>query len=593
MKQEYIVIILSLLLLLFLTWKEIKRANRSRLALRLFMTILAVISLVFVFIPLRFTRQTDSPSTTNIVLITPGAEKEADSLSHYKHITTDQQLSSATIGFTPDLSLYISQHHDEIGALHIMGNGIADHEWKMLQEYKINTSYTPSRIPTGIIKADWPRSIASGSQMRVQGIYNNAGNDEVKLVLYGLGTSIDSVMIRKDSTQSFSMRCQPSHHGSILYELQSVRNGRIIATEKIPVNIHPVIKPAVLLLSSSPGFESRFLGSWLYENGYPVAIRNTVSRDKYDHQFLNMKAISLNNINAALLESFDLLIADDNALAELSPSSSASLKAQLEKGMGLIIQSDSSRSLSSFSRSFNIQKQAARQASTRALSWSGSTSSKNQLSADEWFTIQRDPFAQQLVTDEHQSTIASCRLYGAGRMILNTAGSTYSWILSGATESYSSFWSLLISKSARSYKKETVWLHSPGFPVVDQPVKLTLEQNITGLPVIKTNSGDLYTEQTPYLPDTWTANWWPATPGWQTLSSTDTVSIYVFEDNDWVASREMAQINKNILQAEVQQSNINTKNRITTETRSVPVWFFYAGLLIACSFLWWEKKAAE
>ncbi|MBO9658482.1 MAG: hypothetical protein J7527_06630, partial [Chitinophagaceae bacterium] len=152
---------------------------------------------------------------------------------------------------------------------------------------------------------------------------------------------------------------------------------------------------------------------------------------------------------------------------------------------------------------------------------------------------------------------------------------------------------LLISKSARSQNKQTTWRHSPAFPTVDHEVKLTLENNIPAPPVIKTASGDLYTEQTPYLPDTWTANWWPATPGWQTLSSTDTASIYVFEEKDWSAAKKMAQISSNTMHAEVQQSNPDTQNKQTSQTKPVPVWIFYTVLLIACSFLWWERKAAE
>jgi hypothetical protein len=592
MKQEYIVIILSILVLLFLIWKEIKRINRSRLALRIIMTVIAVASLAFLFIPFTFTKRTDQASTQKLVLITRGTEKEPDSLVAYKHITTDPSSSSPDVEFISDLLIYIDRHSDEISSIHVTGNGIASHEWQMLNDHKIATSYTPPSKPTGIIQADWPRTITRGDQLTVQGVYNNTDGDEVKLILSGLGTYLDSVTIRKDTSQSFSLSCQPAHNGNTVYELQSIRSGKIVSSEKLPVAINPIAKPRILLLSSSPGFETKFLGTWLYENNYPVAIRNTVSRDKYDHQFLNMKTTTLTNINSFLLENFDLLIADDNALAELSPSAVGAIRSQLDKGTGLIIQSDSSRSLSSFSRPFTVRKQESVQTTKRSLSWAGTIAQKNPLTAGEWFTIQRDPFAQQLVTDEHQSVIVACRLSGSGKMILNTAGTTYSWVLSGAMDSYSSFWSLLIGKAARSRKNETAWSYSPAFPTVDREVTLTLEKSDPRPPVIKTASGDLYTDQTPYLPDTWTANWWPSTPGWQTLSSTDTANIYVFEERDWSAAKTTAQIKSNIMHAGKQHSTIDTRSKIMTETKSVPVWFFYAGLLIACGFLWWERKRA-
>ncbi|MET0462199.1 MAG: hypothetical protein ABW007_03565 [Chitinophagaceae bacterium] len=593
MKQEHIVIILSTLLLLFLIWKEIKRLNRSRLALRIILSVIAVISLALLFIPVTFTAKSADGSSKKIILVTAGAGSEPDSLSRYKHITTDLRNSSANVEFIPDLSIYIAGHANDISSIHITGTGIAEHEWEMLNEYKISASYDPPVSPTGIVQADWPRSISRGSQLQVQGIYNNRSGDQVKLVLSGLGTSLDSVIIGKDSSQVFSLSCQPAHNGNTLYELHSVRSDHILSAEKLPVIIHPVVKPRILLINSSPGFESKFLGTWLYENNYPVAIKNTVSRDKYEQQFLNIKATSLTAVNSTLLENFDLLIADDNALAELSASAAAAVKLQVAKGMGLIIEVDSSRSISAFSRPFILRKQSAQQTTTRSLSWAGAASRKPQLAAGDWFAIQPDPFAQQLVTDEHQAVIAAGRLSGAGKVILNTAGTTYSWVLSGAMDSYSSFWSLLISKAARPHKKETGWRYSPAFPTVDQQTILTLEKTSVAPPVIKTGSGDLYTDQTPYLPDTWTANWWPATPGWQTLSNTDTASIYVFEETDWPAAKRTALINTNIMYAEKQSSTTDTKNKVMTATKSVPVWLFYAALLIACSFLWWERKAAE
>lgn len=586
--QEYIIIISSATLLLFLLWKEIKRVDRSFLAIRMIATTVAVTMLVLLVIPVKYDKKI-STASSNVLLITPGAGRTADSFSRYKQVTTDPSKISSAVSYIPDLSVFIEQHRNEMAVLHITGTGIEEHEWKMLDSSGIQTRYTAAS-PRGLIQAEWPGVIQFGYKLRLSGTYNNRGEEKIKIVLSGLGTSLDSIVIAADSIQTFSLSCLPAHTGNTLYELQLFREEKLVETEKIPVIIKQPVRPQILFLSSSPGFENKFLQTWLYENNYPVAIRNTVSRDRSDQQFLNMRAMQVKNISSALLDEFDLLVADDNALAELPATASADIRTQLEKGMGLIIQSDSSAAISSFSRAFAVKKQAEQKTSPRILVWQGITGKSNPLAAEQWFSIRQDPFAQAVVTDDRQEVIAACRLYGSGKVLLNTAASTYNWMLAGNKENYSSFWSLLISKAARGAEKNTGWRYSPGFATVNRQIKLELETSGEQSPVIKTESGELYTAQTPYLPDTWTANWWPAHPGWQTLSCTDTASIYVFEEKDWIAARQTEQIKNNIVHTG-KQTSIRRKETITqTNSKTIPVWPFYIGLLAACSFLWWESR---
>ena len=587
--QAHIVIILSALLLVFLLWKENRRADRSKLLLRMIATVTAVVMLALLIIPIHFTRKIAEGVNSKILLLTEGTEKRPASFTGYKQLTTSQRLASPQVEFIPDLSVYVSRHQQEISSIQVLGNGIAEYEWELLNKLNIQATYTPPSAPGGILHAGWPKMIRQGDSLEIRGRYNNRDGREVKLVLSGLGTSFDSILIKKDTVQNFSLSCQPAHTGQTVYTLETVKDGKVITTEKVPVTIKAPARPTILLLSSSPGFEDKFLGQWLHEHNYPAAIRNKISLDKYDHQFLNMKAASLNNLSASLLESFDLLIADDYALSELSGNTIAVIKAQLEKGMGLIIQSDTSSSLSNFSRAFSLKKQAVQKTATRSLGWTGSPGNAS-LTAEQWFSIQNDPSAQPLVTDDQQSVIASCRLYGSGKIVMNTASGTFGWLLSGNEENYSSFWSLLISRAARTRNAAAAWYTDPAFPSANHQVKLLLETDSDQPPVIKTASGELYTAQTPYLPDTWTADWWPARPGWQTLSCTDTTSIYVFEDQDWSAAKHYAQINNNMMLAARQRSTLTKKATPQTETRSVPAYLFFMVFVAACGTLWWESK---
>lgn len=589
MKQEYIILIVSLLLLFFLAWKEIKRPSRAHLAWRLAASALAVAALACMIIPVTYTVPAAQSAFNGIVLLTPGSSEIPAAYKNLKKTTTDPSLASAAISFIPDLSIFLSEHPD-ISDLHILGNGINDHEWERIAARQIRVSYHAPSQPAGFIKAGWPHVIRQGDKLEIYGTYHNTGDDSIKIMLTGLGTAMDSAIIHKDSNQLFQLHCLPAHTGATVYELQAYKEDKLIAEEKVPVEILPASRTRVLFLSSSPGFENKFLASWLYRNNYPAAIRNTVSQGKYEQQFLNLPAAGLQPISSALLENFDVLIADDLALAALGSNEIAAVKAQLGKGMGLILQTDSAASLSGFSRPFAVKKQALQHASARSLVLPGMKTKP--LPAEQWFSILHDPYAQPLVTDEQQAVIVSSRLSGEGRIILNTAAYTYSWILSGNEENYSAFWSLLINKAARQSGSKSKWQQSVAFPTVDMSTGLVLETVSDQPPIIKTGAGELYTKQTPYLPDTWMATWWPVQAGWQTLSSQDTVSIYVFEKGDWSSAKASELISRNTIRAVQHKSTSGKQHEEQQQKKRVPVFIFYIAFLAACTYLWWEGKKA-
>jgi hypothetical protein len=149
---------------------------------------------------------------------------------------------------------------------------------------------------------------------------------------------------------------------------------------------------------------------------------------------------------------------------------------------------------------------------------------------------------------------------------------------------------LLINKAARQAMQKSRWQQSAAFPTVDMPTKLVLETVSDQPPIIKTGAGELYTMQTPYLPDTWMATWWPVQAGWQTLSSSDTVSMYVFEKGDWSSAKASELISSNTMHAVQQKSTTEKQKEVQQQKRRVPVFIFYIAFLAACTYLWWEGK---
>ncbi|MBS1664435.1 MAG: hypothetical protein JST68_25545 [Bacteroidetes bacterium] len=182
----------------------------------------------------------------------------------------------------------------------------------------------------GIVRVDWKRKLVKGEPLRIQGRWQGAS---VRLFLEGTGRVLDSAVVGKDS--GFVLGTTPALVGLSIYRLRAVRGKDTIELEDMPVEVE-VGKPLrILVLASSPSAENTFLVSWLGKGGHEVASRTLVSKDKYQSSFANMSQRSLERVNTALLDEFDLVVADSASVTEV-------LRKQVkEKGMGLVIRMDS------------------------------------------------------------------------------------------------------------------------------------------------------------------------------------------------------------------------------------------------------------
>jgi hypothetical protein len=585
-----VIILLSVLLTALLVWKEWQRPKRKHLALRLTASLLAVAAFACMILPVRYHAASTPGKAGEIVVLTPGATK-AD-LSNFSRIpvyTTDPAQASASASYIPDLSWFLTKHPD-ITSIQVLGYGFQPTELEWLSGQPVQVVYHPAALPEGFVATTWNRQLRSGDVLEVQGTYHNTTKDKVKLLLSGVGTRLDSVDIAADSSQAFSVRCKPSHTGNTLYELAAVYPNNKTIPEKIPVTITPATSVQVLLLSSSPVFENLFLLQWIYDNKTLVAARHTVSKNKYGQQFLNRTAVPLQNITPALLETFDVLVTDDEALASLNATEKVAVQTQVSKGMGLVLQADSTIAFSSFSKSFPVKKQAGAAVNARPLKLAGQAAATTPLLPAQWLYIESGSTDQALVTDDRNAVLVSCHLSGAGKVVLNTVSNTFNWVLSGNRKDYAQFWSLLISKAARQKRQDNFWQQTTDFPVVDNPVQLTLQAAPDEIPVIHTPGGKVYVSQHAWLPDTWTGTWWPMTSGWQTISSGDSTALYIYEPDAWTAAKAGVTIRNNSGFAEKQQKAATATVGTTAPMKQVPLVVFFLAFVVCCGYLWIEAK---
>lgn len=585
-------ILLAAVLLLFLTWKEYQRPLRVHRWWRILASAAAVAALGCLVWPPTYTSRQAARNDGAILIVTPGYD--ADSLAAYRHLpafTTSRALSSAAMPHIPHLPQYLSQQAG-ISEVHVMGNGLDAAVLQAVSALPVNWHYHPAALPAGFRSAAWPRTLRLGEPLEVQGQYHNALGDTVRLVLTGLGTRFDSIALPPHSTQTFSLHSQPANTGHLLYALECFAGNRQVTAEKLPVQVLPAQPLQVLLLGAAPGFDAKFLLSYLQDHRYAVAARFAISRNKYTRQFINRAALPLGALSPALLNQFDVVVTDNQELAGLSPGDKAVLRTAVQHGLGLVLQTDSTVLNGPFTTGWQLRRLTGIPNGPQPLQLPAVNGFTAALEPGQWLSIHPTGLLQPLVRGPQDAVLTAASLYGAGKVVVNTVNNTYSWVLNGQRADYARFWSLLLQQAARPVSQAITWETITSFPTVDSPVEVTMESNRPGMPAIETPDGQLAASQQLYHPQTWTATWWPVHAGWQVLRErTDSTGVYIFDAEDWKTIKAMQMIQANAVYSTAKPKPALAEQASSTPARqTMPPLVFVVVFLVSSTYLWWEAR---
>ncbi|SDL74635.1 hypothetical protein SAMN05421813_10211 [Daejeonella rubra] len=592
MDKIYIIITLALLLG-FIVFKEIGRKNKSNLIFRIAASILAILSLFFIALPISYDRKVSTGNGNTAVLLTEGYSK--DSLAAWKDVSlfsTDKEITEKDkkVNYIPDIAYFLSSNPD-FQTIHILGYGLEPDELKSLKTK--NLIFHPSALADGISSISWRGKIRSGEQLLVQGRYNNTTETGVKLILQGLGTNLDSVIIGKETWIDFELKCIPKHLDKAIYSLIAIADKDTISREELPVLVKERESLRVLILASSPDFENKFLKNWLSEQGYSVSVRTTISTAKYSTEFLNSRKNDLNRINTTLLNNFDILIGDMSELSRLSSTENQAVQNQINNGMGLIIKADASEPGNGFYRkAFSIRENKKLIPKTIKLIWEDHSAIKTVLQGSNSIEIIAQSGTQSLVKNESGDILTNSKLSGKGRIILTVINDSYTWVLGNNVEDYSSFWSYILEKAARK-KENSKSFAINSLPVINKNSGIEFQSENGTIPGIQINEEGIAFKQHPVLRFQQTGSFWPAQSGWQSLQSenTDIDWFYVFDEKSWKGVKASEKLKNTQISIERSEENITTKNgAIQVYEDTIPPIWFYILFLLCCTYLWLEVK---
>jgi hypothetical protein len=590
METNYAMIIAAVLLLGFLIFKELKRENKAHLILRILAVAAAISALVLLVFPLKY-EVSKNASPARLALLTTGAD--LGKLSDDAYFTTDSSILEKSgrknIKYIPDLSYYL-QSHPEINVVQVAGYGLSSRELNAVKDYSYH--FEPADQPGGIIACNWPQTIRKTARLRVQGIYNNTKDESVRIVLAGTGSRLDSVTIKAKTKGRFSLESTAGHLGKAVYTVLALQGTDTLEKQKLPVIITEAKKIRILVLSSFPDFEYKFLKNWLFDHNYEVVFRTRISKDKFSTDQLNT-SINADELNTGTLSRFDGVIADEEELAKLNTPEAGALNAAINQGLGLLIRIVEEKTSSSFARKFTIVLHTDSLVKMTVPHFADETNNLQAI-ASVPLRVQLQPQQQALLKDKAGRVLMATGLSGGGKIVVSTVASTYTWMLSGQRDDYAKFWSRSINNTIRKQEQGQNWQTEPGLPVKAQQVKLVLQAAAGPRPpVVTVGKEKLLSVQNDVLPYSWRSIFWPEESGWNTLTLPESKRdfLFVYENNDWTSLKNQELLQQNILFAKnsVQKSH-NEKLESENYKKEVSHWWFLTIFLISVTYLWFETK---
>lgn len=590
MEFKYIATVFALLLLIFMLYKEYKRPEQQRLIFRLIASIVAVISFLLLIVPIHYqVSQTVKPDEISFLTNSTNPDSVTQKSKLFTSDSSVLKVLGKKVNFIADLDYYLASH-PEVKTIHLYGEGLDLLALERLKPRQI--VYHKPPLPAGIQSCNWNRKITHSEELRIQGVYQNVTNQSVKLMLNGLGTNLDSVEIKPQSKVYFDLKTNPKQIGRAVYQLLTIQSKDTLANEAIPFEVAEKRPIRLLILSSTPDFEYKFLKNWLLQNQYPVAYRSRISKDKFSVDYLNMQSISLSNINPQVLNNFDLVIADDQEIANLKTSEAAALTNQIASGKGLIIRLNEEKLQSNLAKKFSISNAVAQKDKSYVFTLSGDQSKTKTLLIESSINLNQQAGDLPLVKDADSKIWVNSQLYGAGKLVLTSIPNTYNWFLGGNTTDYTAYWSTLIQSAVNTNTLQVVVNFSPQYPQLNHRVNIQIG-GVAQLPKIEVGNISIAPLQNKFNPFEWEGSHWPQKIGWDSVkvNSTRVSYFYVDHQNSWEGIRQIKKIEQTVSFVNQQAGqNIQIQTLEETEQREVSKWWFLFLFLLSAGFLWYESR---
>ena len=596
--------------LLVLEWR---RLDRRRLSLRLAATLAAALALTLLAWPPEPAPQAAGAGAT---LWTPGAgaDPSAGAAALRFALPESRNAPPGTLAF-PDVGT-LRRRFPGLRSLRIVGDGLDPAELPALAGLRVEFGSTPTSVDRpGVVFLHAPRQVPLGDAVTIQG----------RVAGLPPGGTLPVSLRSPDGTLAQASTPPADATGTAAFELSTpalpaagcflwrLHAGDTV--EPLGVAVVPPVLPRVLILESAPRFETATLRRWFGGLGGTLVVRTQLGQDVFRTAAARGGAPPLPTLDGSTLGGFDLVLADENAVAALPTAEQTALAAAIEQtGLGLLVLAETpgpgtpagAPPLLPWKRE-PLAGTAPGETRSVRLHWPGRDASSELPLPAMPFSLEVAPGQTTLVADGQQQPLVVARLIGHGQLALTLVRDTDRLLRNGSPAAFASYWSRLFGRLARPRDgADGRWtlLDGDGGPVlVDHPLALVWSgpPGIDPSPAVVTRIGQPAGTSLPLAGEPapsgqWRTTFWPREPGWYHLADAPgnaARDFYVHPRDSWPAwRRERRRQETGRFAADSVSSVAPSSARPVSTRRLAPGWWF-ALFLCSAAFLWTERRFAR
>lgn len=617
-------------------WLELRRSNRRQWLGRVLAALLATLALAALGLRPAWPGESGPPpapetaalwTASNAIETTVRVPRDVPAARVFSLADVkDKPAGAVTI---PDVA-FLRREFPHVSALHIFGDGLNAFDADTLRGLRVILHPVRSKPDApGFAFVRLPGELTLGEPVVVQGrVAGIARVTSPAIALIGPDGAASSVPLKplEDGSASFTVTAPAAAAvGRFVWnlEMRSGDPGAALASERFGLSVVTPILPRVLILESSPRFDTGRLKRWLGERGTRIATRTQISRDRFRIAALNGAREDIEVLDAAAFEAFDLVLADGRTIAELGEVERAALSLAVgEHGLGLLTIADEVM-LPATKAATEVAKDDEALAPWKLTRDAGSTEAEDRLARPQWpgadlmtreplpippFEIVRQNGQRPLVRDGQGRPLVVATARGRGQIALTLVRETWRWPQADESSAFAGFWSYLMRELARRDAEPAghwdVASDGGGPLFVNQPVTLrwTGSPDRAPMPAQVTWAGAAEIARLPLTQDAvestrWQSTYWPRQAGWHRVSSPNggrTLDFHVSDSGAWSSVRAARRLAATGRMASISAAALDRPQRSApagvSPNEPARGWFF--ALLFAClTYLWLEARS--
>ena len=623
-----------------LTWEEWHRPDRRHLPWRIGAALLAVLGLAL--LGLRPARHGGhSPPGNHGIeasLYTPGGQPPAAATALRFALPLANTVAPPDAVVLPDVGA-LRRRFPPGGTLHVYGDGLEPSDLDALRGWRVVFHPPGSPSAPAITFLRCPRELPLGAPLELQGRVDGLPpGGTATLALVGPdGSTVETATspAGPDGSAAFGLRASmPPTVGRFDWRLRLARDGTL-SDGPLGIAVVPPALPRVLVLETTPRFDTSALRRWFEQAGGTLAARTQLGKDLY--RFFGSAAGNtgapreFNTVDGPLLAGYDLVLADGRSLLVLTDPERAALRAAVaDHGLGVLALADdavipaaasaasaAAKSPAAFLLPWTLRPvngvaggdEPAPENADRAvrLRWPGMPLPMNAPAQAAPWEIALPLTQWPLIRDDQGRVVAAAAPLGQGKLALTLVRETGRWNRTDEPAAFAAYWSHLFSQVSRRDQTAGHWSLADGEagPARDDaPLELVWRGASTGplLPTTVTDatgaSATLPCIQDGAEPTRWRTTFWPLRPGWHRINGPtgqDTTAPFDFRvaaPGDWPALSARRRRLATARFAAASQDAAAASAEPVAAAEPVPAAWSFGLFLLGAGTLWVERRLA-